>query len=224
MGTSGIFGNLADFSEGEVLLPNFVLRKEDGYYADLAFVEKNPGAFYEFVNRVFLEGSYFFRLDYPAFLELVHSPERISERKNELETAKRPTELRFATDVVRIPEDRRPLYRIVKTAANFSDAKYFFEPLYVERKEEEVNEAGETVEKTVSERAYLDFDEFVAHLWNKGVRYGLLESEIRAFIADETKKGWETVARQSDPIDGKDAETREVSDRLHQDKAPTILE
>lgn len=155
----------------------------------------------------------------------MHSPEKISEIRKELDSKNIAPELRFATDIIRISDERRPLYRTVKVSPNLAEAKYLFEQLFVDKTVVSADEAGNEKTTVVSEKAHLDFDEFVAHLWNRGVRYGLLENEIRAFLSsDPAKNGWETVARQLDPSQGTDASTKEVSDRLHQDKAPQILE
>lgn len=133
--------------------------------------------------------------------------------------------MRFATDIVKISEERRPLYRMVKVSPNFSDAKYLFEPLVVDKEKKTTLPTGETVVTIEQEKVKLDFDEFVAHLWNKGVRYGLLEQEIRAIIdAEPPKTGWETVARQKEAIQGADATVKEISERMHKKKNPRILE
>ncbi len=216
---------MADLDEGEILLPSFVSKKTDGYYLDLSVLEKNPRAFYEFADRTFSSGAYLFKLDYPAFSKIVHEPDKALEIKKELESKGASPELRFATDIIRISEERRPLYRAVKVSPTFSDAKYLFEPLYVDRPVTKVDPSGLEVTTVEQVKAKLDFDEFVAHLWNRGVRFGLLEAEIRALVdSDPPKIGWETVARQVDATQGSDATTKELSERLHQDKAPQILE
>lgn len=134
-------------------------------------------------------------------------------------------EIRFATGVIRMPEDRRSLYRTVKVSPRLSDASYLFEPLYVDRIEKTELPDGSVEEKTVSERAYLDFDEFVAYLWTKGVKYGLLEDEIRANVSAETPKaGWQTVARQLEAVPGADATTKKATDRFEKNRAPVVNE
>lgn len=49
----GLFGNMADLAEDEILLPSFVKKKDDGYYMDLTEIDKNPRAFYDFADRTF---------------------------------------------------------------------------------------------------------------------------------------------------------------------------
>lgn len=209
----------------EIPLPSFITRQEDGYYADLEAIEAAPVIFTDFVNRVFREHFHFLKLDYPTFLKLAHFPEEVSELRKKLADAGLPCVVKFASEVVRLPDERRPLYRQVKISPKMSEATYFFEPLFIERTTVAPDAEGREVETKTNEPAKLDFDEFVAHLWNNGVRYGILESEVRKLIAEGGRKGgWEYVARQLDPIPGKDAEKIEVSDRLKQDTKPKMLE
>lgn len=99
-----------------------------------------------------------------------------------------PPQLRFAIDIIRISEERRPLYRSVQVAASLADACYFFEPVYVDRTVTKIGADGQPYETVEQVKAKLDFDEFVAHLWKNGVRYGLLEKEIRQAIDAEPQK------------------------------------
>ena len=74
-----------------------------------------------------------FKLDYPSFTKIVHHPDQALEIKKELESKGLPPNLRFATDIIKVSEERRPLYRSVQVAASLADACYFFEPVYVDR-------------------------------------------------------------------------------------------
>lgn len=80
-------------------------------------------------------------------------------------------EIRFATDVVRMPEERRSLYRTVKATSTASEAQYYFEPLTVEISTVVKDENGNESETVESKPAKLDFDEFVAYVWTKGVKF-----------------------------------------------------
>ncbi len=192
---------MADLGEGEILLPSFVKRKEDGFYVDIEAVNENSSLFHAFVDKAFSNGAYLFKLDYPRFKTLAFEPDTVAKLLSESKEKGIAPEIRFATDVIHLPEDRRSLYRTVKTNPKFADASYLFEPLHVDRVEKIELPDGSFEEKTVSERTRLDFDEFVAYLWTKGVRYGLLEEDIRANIdAEPPKTGWQTVARQLESI------------------------
>lgn len=184
----GVFGNMTDLQEGEILLPSFVTKKADGYYLDLSVLEKNPRAFYEFADRTFSSGAYLFKLDYPAFSKITHHPEQALEIKKDLESKGVPAELRFATDIIRISDERRPLYRTVQVSARLTDAQYFFEPVFIDKPVSRFDASGAEVVTIEQQKAKLDFDEFVAHLWKNGVRYGLCEKEIRAAIDAEPQK------------------------------------
>lgn len=206
-----------------MLLPSYVTKKSDGYYLDLTVLEKSPKAFYEFADRTFSSGAYLFKLDYPSFSKIVHQPEEMLAVKKELEAKGVPPELRFATDIVRISEERRPLYRAVQVSASLTDACYFFEPVFVDRPTTKTDPSGLEVTTMEQVKARLDFDEFVAHLWKNGVRYGLCEKEIREAIdAEPQKSGRVTVAVQKDVTQGTDATTKEATKKLRQDKTPKI--
>nr|WP_260115498.1 FapA family protein [Pseudoduganella ginsengisoli] len=65
----------------------------------------------------------------------------------------------------------------------------------------------------------LDFDEFVADMWGKGVRYGIDEAAVRHGI-NSPKGDRVTVARRLDPEPSVDAHVVEVSQELHRSDAP----
>ena len=72
------------------------------------------------------------------------------------------------------------------------------------------------------ERLYADFDEFIAALWTKGVRYGIDAKLVRESIARD--KGERVViAGSKAPVEGKDASVDEQTDLLHRDDAPRLL-
>jgi hypothetical protein len=219
-----VIGTVADLKEGEILLPNFAVRKPEGLFADLSILEKKPGAFEDFVNRIFSADVFLSKLDLRIFSMLLFEPEKAAKARAMLEASGQLPYLRFARDIVKFPEERKPLYRSVKIAPDLSDAKYFFEPLMLDRTVVSVGENGSPVTQTITEKAFLDFDEFVCHLWKNGVRYGILEGEVRAFLGEKLpKSGWITVARQLDPTPGQDAGIHEECDKLHRDKTPKVL-
>jgi len=207
----------------EIRLPGFVIRRPEGVFVDLALLQQNPDAFGDFVTETFAADAYFPGLDYRLFQAILFDPERVAKLRANLAAAGRRPEVRLADSVARFPASRKSLCRGVKTGAKFCDATYFLEPMVLEKTVTSVAADGTPVSRTVSEPARLSFDEFVAYLWNGGVRYGLLEQEVRERLADETPKvGWVTVARQLDPNPGKDAEIREEFDKLHRDRSPAV--
>lgn len=164
-------------------------------------------------------------MDYGAFTALLYEPDGVRQLTEDSENGRYPGEIRFASNVFEFPKERKSLYRSVKVSPDCSAASYLFEPTFITREESQTNPDGSVVTKEVSLRARLDFDEFVAHLWNKGVRYGILEDLVKASIAiDSDKSAWQTVANQKNPIPGRDAEIREVAERMRQDRTPLALE
>ncbi|QSA97135.1 flagellar assembly protein A [Methylococcus sp. EFPC2] len=222
--TSDVVGNLVDLDEGEILLPSFVLQKPEGLFVDLERLDETPQELWQFVTVTFASGAYFKGIDYPSFQTVLFDPAETAKLRADLQESGLAPQIRFAASLARIPDERKPLYRAVKTPSDFTQASYLFEPLILDRSVAGSAEDGSPAEAVVSESVRLDFDEFVAHLWNRGVRYGLLEAEVRARIADDqTKPAWMIVARQTAPSRSKDAEIAEVFDKLHRDRSPSIL-
>lgn len=213
-------GNLTDLAQGQVLLPAFVERRADGLYV---FPDAVAGgeAFGRFAESVFAAGACFRGLDYPLLMHLLYEQTSV---------AKAPVKL--ADDIDHFLPERRSLYRAVKIAPDKSAAEYMFEPVELEV-EERVPLLGDPgpdgVAPVVGEEvrrhgvpAQLDFDEFVADLWQKGVRFGIDDKAVRAVIASRQTERL-TVARMRAPTPGQDATLQEKSDTLHRDNAPKIL-
>ncbi|WP_395400211.1 flagellar assembly protein A [Pseudoduganella sp. UC29_106] len=94
------------------------------------------------------------------------------------------------------------------------DAEYFFEPQFLEA--EELSDGTLLPERPVS----LDFDEFVADLWSKGVRFGLQEAAVRAAMANPRGERTEQLRAGWNPSPAIDAQVVEVSRDLHRSNAP----
>jgi uncharacterized protein (DUF342 family) len=207
--TSAI-GNVVDLGEGQVLLPAWVGRRADGLYAD-AGAAAREGGFQPFVERAFDAGARFAGLDYDVFRELLHDPDALEGAS-----------VRFAADIVPFPSGRRALYRPVKIAPDRSSVDYLFEPVEIEVAETVLTESGQEEVRTRGEPTRLDFDEFVAAMWEKGVRYGIDAPAVRAAIASGQPQRL-TIARALPPTPGRDATVEEKTDALHRDNAPRIL-
>lgn len=214
-------GNVADLREGQILLPAFVGRRPDGLFVDLLAVDSR-GLIAEFVQRVFVSGARFVDLDYELFLNLLFlwEPADIDRRLAEFKNRGQPPQVRLAADIVPFGEERRALYRTVKILDGGRGAEYMFEQISVEREVEDPSvPEGKRI---VSERLYADFDEFVAALWEKGVRFGIDARAVREAIARDKAERL-TIARFVAPREGKDAGVDEQSDQLHRDDAPRRL-
>ena len=208
-----------------LILPAYVLLRPEG-----VFINLSPPPAQEvlllFIDRLFSGESRFAGLDYACFLRLLYDSDFIGSQGGDA------TEVRLADSIVAFPPERMALYKGVKIMKNGERAEYMFEPTFIEVKTDEpvYGEPGadgvkpvidhiRNVERTV---AKLDFDEFVASMWAKGIRCCIDVDVVR----DAIQKGASTrmdIAHQLEPIDSKDAEVVEESDLLHQDNAPMIL-
>src|SRR6185369_1681243 len=72
------------------------------------------------------------------------------------------------------------------------------------------------------EPARLDFGEFVADMWTKGIRFGIDAPAVREAIASG-KVARLIVARKLPPAPGRDAAIVEVSESIHRSNAPRLL-
>ena len=190
-------------------LPTYVLLRPEGVFINLFPVPPAKDILQMFVDRLFTNEARFAGLDYACFLRLLYGIESTAPMKN------RAAEVRFADSIVRFPPERMGLYRGVKVSLKEERAEYMFEPVFIDT----VNDETGNVE---SQPTLLDFDEFVAYMWVKGVRFGIDAEAVRDII----KKGASArmdFAFQLDPTDSKDAEVIEESEHLRQDNAPLIL-
>ena len=213
---------------GEVLLPRFIKRRADGLYVDASLFE-SEASFKQFVERVFAADALFSDLDYPLFLSLLY---RTLPPEARMPGGAGDREARLAQDVVPFSEERRKIYRNVKISEDGSTAEYLFEPVSIERSSQEPV-FGDPLEdgsvpilrydtKTTSEPTRLDPDEFIAAMWNKGIRFGLDMKAVGAAIAREGAERLE-VAHAKPCVAGKDASIKEQTKVLHRDDAPKIL-
>lgn len=219
--TASAIGNAADLREGQVLLPGFVSHRDAGLFVDLQVLDSR-GLMVEFVERVFRSGARFAGLDYELFLKLLFlwEPADIDRQVAELTARGLPAELRLAGDIVAFPQERREIYRGVKVLDAGAAVEYIFERISVEREIDDAAAPGG--KRTVAERLYADFDEFVAALWEKDVRFGIDAKAVRDAIAGDSAERL-LIARSLPPKNGKDAGIDEQTDLLHRDDAPRLL-
>lgn len=183
---------------GEVEAP--VVQRDDGVWmrADVP-----PPVLQAAAGDVFLSGACLVGLDYGTFLRMLYGT------GPELPAALHGQPLvRVADAIVPFPPARRALYKAVKYAAGAAD--YFFEPVFIDTGEGEPRPAN------------LVFDEFVADMWVKGIRFGIDAGAVREGIA-AARPGRRVVARPLDPVPGRDAAFVEVSEHLHRSNAPRDL-
>lgn len=215
-----------DIPQEELMLPGFISRRPEGVIVDLRALTLATGGFEIFVERLFTGGMRFSGLDYAAFLKLLYDADWLAALQGKCADAK------IATKITRFPPQRQALYKSVKLLEGGNRAEYVFEPASIEETYEEpvYGEPGEDgaptvtgyLSKTRQVPTKLDFDEFVADMWLKGVKYGIDAETVRKAIASGASARI-TVARYLEPTEGRDAEILEVYSGLHRDNSPRIL-
>ena len=157
------------------------------------------------IDRLIQSGRYFTGLDYPVLVQLLYGVGPA------LPPAALDGSVRFASGTASFDTARRTLYRNPRIRDGV--AEYSFEPVFALA-------PGSPEQHTP---ARLDVDEFIAHLWGKGVRFGLDLPAIRHAIASMGTAGLVTVATRLAPAPGVDAQIVEVSSDLHRSDAPKQL-
>ncbi|WP_317203012.1 flagellar assembly protein A [Janthinobacterium sp.] len=184
-------------------LPPGLCQRKDGVYFDAVMPAPTLLAA---VNQVFLSNSYFAGIDYAVFIRALYDcgpPLPASAQGQPL--------IRVADAILPFPAERRALYKLVKIGRGA--AEYYFEAQFLEALEMPDGS------KVPARPAKLDFDEFVADVWGKGVRFGIDAAAVRAIIAGG-KVERIVVARRLEPAPGRDAQIVEVSSDMHRDDAP----
>lgn len=215
----------SDATQEDLVLPGFVSIRPEGVVIDLPRLHA-AGGFELFVDRLFTGGVRFFDLDYAAFLKLLFDADWLAAMQGKCAEAK------IATRIARFMPQRQALYRPVKLLEGGNRAEYVFEPVSIEETYEEpvYGEPGEDgvprvagyLSKTRQVPTRLDFDEFVADMWLKGVKFGIDAAAVSQAIASGAAARV-TIARHLEPTMGRDAEIQEVYSGLRRDNSPKIL-
>ncbi|HEY0843817.1 MAG TPA: flagellar assembly protein A [Noviherbaspirillum sp.] len=223
---------LADPEEDQQSLPPFIQRGAGGIHVVLPELESRA-LFHQFVAETFESGLRFVDLDYACLHHLLYvggreEPARLAQR---LQQSGKPPTLRLASDIVPFAHDRRRFYRSVRMVDGGRAAEYTFEPAKVDRVIEEpvYGERGadgiapviDHFRKTAVERVTLDFDEFVAAMWNIHVRFGIDAGLVRAALASGRSETL-VIAHRLSPVEGQDAKVEELTS-LHRDDKPKLL-
>lgn len=218
---TGSIYNVAGLDEVQILLPRYIVRRDDGLYAVLSRVE-SAADFVDFVNCVAALGLYFQRLDYALFQSLLYDDPASRDRAVS-------DEVFLASGIVAFALERQSLYKVLRIERGV--AVYLFEPVYLESdvgrqaaddKADRIKRRGAGEAQARPERAWLDVDEFVISAWSKGVRFGLDPSVIQEGISLDKAERL-VVARGRPFVPGKDAEIVEQAPGLHRNNAPRRL-
>jgi len=181
-------------------LPSAIVKRANGVYFD---AKASALACQAAVNQVFLGSAFFTGLDYPIFIRaLYHCGPELPDAMKEAPL------LRFADGVEPFPAPRRELYKSVKIING--EAEYYFEPVFFE------------VPDMPPQPARLKFDEFVADMWVKGIRFGIDAPAVKEAVASG-RVSRITVARRLGATPGRDAHIVEVSPDIHRSNAPKEL-
>jgi hypothetical protein len=178
-------------------LPAALVQRDDGVYFDAS---ATAAACQAAVNQVFLANGYFSGPDYAVFIRVLY------DAGAELPAhSKGKPLLRFADTILPFHAQRRELYKSVRIVNG--EAEYYFEPVFF------------TVPDMPPQPARLHFDEFVADMWVKGIRFGIDAPAVKATIA----AGRVTrliAARRLNATPGRDAAVVEVAQNIHRSNAP----
>ncbi|MDB5936024.1 MAG: hypothetical protein JWQ01_3368 [Massilia sp.] len=184
-------------------LEHCIVRRRDGVYADPSTLGKT---FLTAFDHVLRGNFYFADLDYALTIKALYDCGPDLPR-----SASGEPMVRFATDVVPFDPARRALYKAVKIVDGA--AEYYFEPVYLADPDDP---GGSPLP------SQLDVDEFIADVWQKGIRFGVDVAAVRAAIAGG-KAERITIARRLDAAPGIDAQIVEVSEDIHRSDAPRQL-
>lgn len=225
MASPDLTSNTTNNLQESLVIPGYVSNRPEGVFINLPNLY-SAGGFDIFVNRLFTGESRFLGLDYDAFLKLLYDAEWLAAMQNKC------VEIKIAAGIVNFLPQRRALYKSVKLLDGEKYAEYVFEPVTIEVTYEEpvYGEPGEDgvapilrqETKIRQDPAKLDFDEFVADMWAKEVKYGIDAEAVRKVIADGTTARM-VIASYLEPTMGRDAEIQEVCPGLHRDNSPKIL-
>ena len=202
------------------LIPDYISSTTDGLYINLSKLQSKD-VFESFVSRIFAENFIFSDLNYESFIKLLYDNDWLLSVQN-----KSPT-LKLAAGIVQLSPDRLSLYKSVKVLERGKQAEYVFEPVNMEVNVEEtdsalVDSAAPKKIRTMLQPATLNFDEFVAVMWAKGIRYGINAEEVRKVITSRASARM-IVANYLAPTEGTDADILEVCPDLHRDNSPKTL-
>ncbi|MBI3285489.1 MAG: DUF342 domain-containing protein [Burkholderiales bacterium] len=180
-----------------------IIKRADGVFVDPSLL---GATFQAAVSNLFASNSFFVGVDYPVFIKALYVYDQDQPRAQGGEAP-----IRFAADIASFDTERRALYKSIKVSRG--KAEYYFEPVYL---------PGQSQPGATAAPARLDFDEFVADMWGKGLRFGIDAAAVRNAI-ESGNAGRVVVAQQLDPVPGVDAHIVEVASDLRRSDAPRLL-
>ncbi|WP_229223536.1 flagellar assembly protein A [Duganella sp. sic0402] len=180
-------------------MPIGLVKRADGIYIDVGM---SKPALTAAVAHVFQSDWYFAGLDYAALINALYG---VGPDMGQLQA------LRLADALQPFDPARLSLYKPPKLSLSY--AEYYFQQLYLE--EETLADGSVLPERPVQ----LDIDEFIAFMWQQGIRFGIDVAAVRAAMASP-KADRITFATDLEPAPGQHASVVEVSADLHRSDAP----
>ncbi|EXI90519.1 MAG: hypothetical protein AW11_00875 [Candidatus Accumulibacter regalis] len=212
-------GNLADLEDGQIALSRYIVKRADGLFVTLSRLD-SPVDFVDFVDRTFALGLYFRGLDYAQFQSLLYDDAASRDKAA-------PDEVFLALDIATFQPQRQSLYKELRIQRG--EAAYLFEPIYRDAAPDEASTEGSgnspqgmLAGSPQEVRVWLDFDEFVASAWGKGVRFGIDVAAVQEGIQLDRPER-RVVARGKPFVAGKDATITEQAPGLRRNNAPRRL-
>jgi hypothetical protein len=206
----------------------FITRTPEGIAVDLSKLESSA-QFMTFADRVFTSGYLFANLDYMAFQGLLSDYSFEMQAHSDARGKKKIGTLLFAKEIVVFSATRKALYKSPHLISGA--AEYVFEPVMIETTisvplladNPDGTQSVVGVEKrSAMVKATLSFDEFVADMWTKGIRFGIDAHLVKDMI-NNGKTGRLVFANPLPPQDGVDAQLKEQSKNLYRDDSPRKL-
>lgn len=201
----------ADAGKVDIIFPRYFVRREEGLFIDLAQLP-DRAELARLIERMLAAG-YLVRGLLPEVLEAI----LYGLEPGQVAGSMMP---RLGDRLDRISPARLGLYRNVQIADG--QAYYLFERVFMPAAEASLDDGAETEAQVDEVEAHLDLDEFLAHLWGKGVRAGLDMDAIRAAI-EHGSAGRVRVAASRLAQPGTDASVRELWSGLRRDDTPRVL-
>jgi len=182
-------------------IPACLVQTDEAVFVDISKISSGAELMAA-VDQLFCSGFYFAALDYAQFTHLLYEFDTLDPA-----TLNSPM-VKLAGSITPFSEQRHSLYRAVKIEPG--QAEYYFEPVFIERS----GPQGHSLEPT-----RLNVDEFIAYLWERGVKFGVDIAAVRAAI--HANKAARQVVARARPVDpGMDAGIQELCAEIHRSDAP----
>lgn len=129
--------------------------------------------------------------------DILYNFEQIEEFRKSVKKSGNVPVKKIASGIRKFDKKRIPLYYLPSIAKDGETAEYHFKPVYL--KETKEDGTAEEIETRII------IDEFIAAMWNHGIRFGLDMEGITRILGDGHTTHL-TIAKNKEPVHGKSAE------------------